>query len=211
MGYGWGMGRSRKACFANLQYRNDEPRITNHEMMIRITNHESRNTKQGFTLIELIITISMLVALVGTTAYVFRAVLLSWSNQETRAGIDISLDRGIEEMVRDLREARQAQSSNDEIRFTQDQTTYYIYYLYNAGDTYPVVFNQSSYQLRKAALTGGISGIFTYGLGDIKIIDVLPPPTSDLSLNSNLITIDLSVKRKDETIRSRTEVRPRNL
>ena len=157
------------------------------------------------------ITIGMLVILVGATVYILRAVLLNWSSQETRSGIDIGLDRGIEEMVRDLREAKAIQSSGDEIRFTQDQTTYYIYHLYNSGDTYPPNFSQASYQLRKAALTGGIGGTFTYGSGDIKIIDVLPPPTSDLSLSSNVATIDLSMKKADETIRSRTQVKPRNL
>lgn len=168
--------------------------------------------KRGFTLIELIITLIMLVALVGVTAYIFRAVLLSWSSQETRTGVDISLDRGIEEMVRDLRKARQIQTvNNDEIRFTQDQTTYYIYYLYNANNSYPPSFNQSSYQLRKATLSGGISGTFTYGSGPIIITDVLPPATSDLSISANLITMDLSIKRSDETIRSATKVKPRNL
>lgn len=161
---------------------------------------------------ELMIVIIMFVILTGVIVCILRAVLLSWSSQETRSGIDISLDRGTEEVVRDLREGRQVSIvNNDEIRFTQDLTTYYIYYLYNASDSYPPSFTQASYQLKKAALTGGMSGTFTYGSGDIKIIDVLPPPTSDLSLSSNLITLDLSITRKDETIRSRTQVRPRNL
>lgn len=168
--------------------------------------------KRGLTLIELIITIVLFVILTGVIIYILRVVLLSWSSQETRAGIDISLDRGIEEVMRDLREGRQVSTvNNDEIRFTQDLTTYYIYYLYNAGASYSTNFTQASYQLKKATLTGGMTGTFTYGSGDIKIIDVLPPPTSDLSLSSNLITLDLSITRKGETIRSKTQVRPRNL
>ncbi len=166
---------------------------------------------KGLTLIELMITVVIFVILTAVVAYILRAVLLSWSSQETRTGIDISLDRGIEEITRDLREARAAQSSSDEIRFTQDLSAYYIYYLYNSNDSYPPAFNQTTYQLRKAAVTGGISGTFTYGSGQIIINDVLAPPTSDLSLSSNLITLDLSVKRGDETIRSRTQVRPRNV
>lgn len=170
------------------------------------------NLKKGLTLIELMIVIIMFVILTGVIVCVLRAVLLSWSSQETRAGVDISLDRGIEEVVRDLREGRQVNTvNNDEIRFTQDLAACYIYYLYNAGDSYPSSFTQTSYQLKKATLTGGMSGTFAYGSGDIKITDVLPPPTSDLSLSSNLITVDLSIKRGDETIRSRTQVRPRNL
>lgn len=171
-----------------------------------------KKARKGFTLIELIITISMLVVLAGVSAFVFRAVLLSWSSQETRSGIDIVLDRGIEEIVRDLRKAKQIQSvNNDEIRFTQDQSAYCIYYFYNANDLYPLSFNQSSYQLRKAALSGGISGTFTYGSGPIIMTEVLPPAVSDLSISAHLITLDLSIKRGDETIRSRTRVRSRNL
>lgn len=171
--------------------------------------------KKGFTLIELMITIVMLVVLIGVSACVFRAVLLGWSSQEDRAGIDINLDKGIEEIVRDLREAKEIQSTDsyDEIRFSPDQSTYYIYYFYNAGDAYvpPPAFNQISYQLRKATLIGDINGTFTYGEGQLIMTDVLPPATSDLSSNGNILTIDLTITRNDETIRSRTKVRPRNL
>ena len=161
------------------------------------------------------ISVAMFAILAVVTAYVFRAVLLSWSSQETRAGIDIVLDRGIEEMVRDLREAKEIQSTAgyDEIRFSQDQSTYYIYYLYNSSDSYapPPAFDQTVYELKKAVLTGDINGTFTYGSGQIIITDVLPPATSDLSLSGNIVTIDLSVTRGDEAIRSRTEVMPRNI
>lgn len=150
------------------------------------------------------------------TTFVFRAILLSWSSQEKRSGLGINLDRGIEEMARDLRKARQVQSTTNyhEVRFTQGtaSTTSYIFYLYNAGDSYapPPAFNQSSYQLRRATLSGGISGTFTYGAGDVIVNNVLPPSTSSLSLSGNLLTIDLSVKEGDETIRSRTQIRARN-
>ena len=171
--------------------------------------------KKTFTLIELIITIVMSVLLAAASIYVFRAVLLGWSSQEDRASIDINLDKGIEEIVRDLREAKEIQSTVDyaEIRFSHDQSTYYIYYFYNVGDSYvpPPAFDQTSYQLRKATLTGDINGTFIYGEGQLMMTDVLPPTTSDLSLSGNILTIDLTITRNDEVIRSRTEVRPRNL
>lgn len=171
--------------------------------------------KRGLTLIELIITTVMFAILVGVIVYVFRVVLLNWSSSERRTGIDISLDRGIEEMIRDLRKAREVQSTSgyDEIRFTQDQSTYYIYYLYNGNDAYipPPAFDQDSYELRKATLTGDINGTFTYGDGRVIITNVLPPPTTDLSISGNIATIDISISRGDETIRSRTQVKPRNI
>ena len=172
--------------------------------------------KKGFTLIEMMITLVLFSILMVTTTYLFHAQLLVWSGQEKRAGIGTELDRGIEEMSRDLRKARQVQSTANfhEIRFRQgtSTSTYYILYLYNASDSYmpPPAFNQSSYQLRRATLTGGINGTFTYGSGDVIVNDVVPPTTSALSLSSNLLTIDLTVKRGDETIRSRSQIRPRN-
>ena len=177
--------------------------------------------KRGLTLIELMIVIVLFIILALVTVYIFRAVLLSWSSQETRTGIDINLDRGIEEVVRDLREAKKVQSTAgyDEIRFTPDESTYYIYYLYNENDSYipPPAFDRDYYELKKAALTDGINGTFTYGGGRIIIRDIVPPgsgidPKTDLSIDAgNLITIILKIERADETITSKTEVRPRNL
>ena len=166
---------------------------------------------KGFTLLELMITIIMLAALVIVSFYVFRVVLLTWVSQETRGGVDITLDAGMEKMARDLREATVISSSNDQIRFTTDSVTYYIYYLYNASDSYPPSFNQTSYQLRKTTLSGGINGTFSYGSGQVLLYSILPPPTSDISITSNAINIDLSMKRASETIRAKTEVAPRNL
>lgn len=178
----------------------------------RNTQYDIRNTNRGFTLIELIITISMFAILTAVSAYIFRTVLLSWSSQETRSGIDVVIDRAGEQLTRDLREARAVSSiNNDEIRFTQNNASYYIYYLYNANDSYPPAFSQTLYQLKKAQLSGGINGTFTYGSGDIILTEVLAPATSDISLSGNLVTIDLSCKKKDEAIRSRTRIRPRNL
>ena len=168
----------------------------------------------GLTLLELMITIVLSAMLMGVTVYIFRAVLLTWSSSEKRAGIDISLDKGIEEMARDLRTAKAIQSANDELRFTVYQNssdTNYIYYLYNKNDIYPPRFNQDVYQIKKTALSGNISSSFEYGSGQIIVTDVIPPPTSDLSLNNNITTIDLSISQDSERIRSRTKIRPRNL
>lgn len=175
-----------------------------------------RNTKnQGVTLIELVLALVLLTALSGGAMLIFNTLLLGWAGQSDRSGADLQLDRAMEEMVRDLREARQVQSvaGRDEVRYTTDGATFQILYLYHASDSYvpPPAFNQSVYQLRRGTLSGGLSGTFTYGSGTLLLADVLPPTTSDLSLSGNLITLDLSVRRGDETVRTRTQVRPRNL
>ena len=173
--------------------------------------------KRGITLIEIMVAVALFAILAVATVLVFRAILLSWASQETRAGIDIALDVEVEEVVRDLREATAISSVNsDEVRFTAGGSDY-IYYFYNENDSYPPVFDQSTYELKKTALTGGISGTFTYGDGRIIIFDLIPPgtgtdPKTDLSIDANnLITVILKMTRGDETITSKTQVRPRNL
>ncbi len=171
--------------------------------------------KRGLTLIEVLISAVMLAAVAGVAVFLLSAMLKIWVSQEARAGIGIDLDWRMEEMVRDLREAREFQSlaGRNEIRFSRDGVIYYIYYLYNESDAYgpPPSFGQEEYKLKRATLTGDIDGTFAYGAGKNFINEVLPPPDSELSASGNVITIDISVMRKAETIRSRTEVRPRNL
>lgn len=165
------------------------------------------------------IVIVMFVALALVAVYVFRAVLLSWSSAEERSGIDIVLDRAVEEMVRELREATAVNDSvnDDEIRFTTGGNSY-IYYLYNATDgSYPPNFDQATYDLKRTTLVGGIAGTFTYGSGRVIITDVVPPPIgsapqTDLSVDAdNLVTIILKITRDDETITTKTQMKPRDL
>jgi prepilin-type N-terminal cleavage/methylation domain-containing protein len=171
--------------------------------------------KRGLTLVELLMAMVMLAAITGVALYLFSAVLRVWHSQETRSGIDIELDWRMEEIVRDLREAVEIQSTAgyNEIRFSPDGINYYIYYLYNPGDVYvpPPAFNQDEYALKRAQLTGDINGTFSYGGGKVFVKNVLPPATSELSRSGDLLTIDLTAQRGDETIRSKTEVQPRNL
>ena len=174
-----------------------------------------RQSSRGITLIELLISVVLMSILGFVAVTVFNAVLLGWSNQVERSGVDIQLDQAMEEMARDLREATTVVStaSYDEVRYSTDSSTHFIFYLYNSNDSYvpPPAFNQTVYELRRASLTGNINGTFTYGDGDLLVTDVLSPTTTDLSVSGNLVTLDLSVKREEETIRSKTQIRPRNL
>lgn len=158
--------------------------------------------------------IFLFILLAAVTIFCFRAIILTYSGMGTRAGTGITLNRAVELMTRSLRQANTAQSSSDEIRFTIQENgvdTNYIYYLYNPNNTYPTTFNQATYELREASLTGGIGGTFTYGAGQLIMPDILPPPTSDISMSGNIITIDLSARQGSDTVRYRAQVRPRDL
>lgn len=180
-------------------------------------------------MVELLMVVVLLTIMFGVMIYVFRAVLLSWAGHEKRTGSSITADYIMRKMEKDLREAVYITDNggSDEIRFVLKQRVdpanpllqspllnYYIYYLYNSSDSYPPNFNQSFYQLRKSSL-GSITGTFTYGSGDFVADGISPCPTSDLSVNNNVVTIDLTVTRGDqlrpERIRAFSKINPRNL
>lgn len=171
------------------------------------------NKYRALTLVELLIAMALIALLVGASAYVFRVILVTWSSQETRVGVDVAVKRGFEQLVRDIRGAKEVSVVNsNELRFTTaDGTASYIYYFYNSNDHYPSAFNQASYELRKAALTGGVGGSFSYGSGNLVLSNVVPPATSNLSFSNNLAVIDLSALVRGESIRYRTLIRPRNI
>jgi hypothetical protein len=178
--------------------------------------------KKGLTLIELLIMITVFVALTSVATYIFRAVLLAWEYREALTGGEIMLNRGMEEMVRTLRGATDVDLLySDELRFTTEESglvSYYAYYFYNANDApYPPDLDEETYILRKAQLQNVVggdlkTGTLSYGSGKIVMTDVLPPPTSELSYSADMATIDLSIEIGSGTaIRSKTAVTPRNL
>ena len=153
-------------------------------------------------------------ALLAATAYALNPVLLAWSSQQDRMELQRQIQHGMEKAVRELRTAVALQDdSDDSVRFTLRESgvnNSYILYLYNAGDTWPAAYDQSTYQLRRASLSGGIGGTFTYGAGTLLLRDVKPPPTSDLSVSGSLATLDLTLSRADETFRLLERVKRRN-
>ena len=189
---------------------------------------------KGFTIIEMLIVIGMLVFLMGIAMYVFQVIITTWVSTEGRTGISLRTDRAMNMMVRDVREASSiGQARQHEIRFSvkrrqsdgtaiPDTYDHFIYYFYNAADVYPSNFAQSLYDLRRATLSGVTgsdlsTGTFTYASGQFVAGGMLSPHTaspahpSDLAVNGGVATLDLSIKSGDETIRTRTEITPRNL
>ena len=166
------------------------------------------------TLIEMIITLLLFAALMTAAAMAFNPILLAWSSHQDRMELQRQVQHGLEKAIRDLRLATVVQNdTNDAIRFTVRESgtdNSYILYLYNASDTWPPAFNQSTYQLRKTGLTGGINGTFTYGNGDLLMRDIKPPTSSDLSVSDSVATLDLTLIRGDETFRLIERVKRRN-
>lgn len=176
-----------------------------------MTRMRSILNKKGMTLVEVMITMSIMALLMGVAVFVFVAVLSGWSGHGERVGMFSTLNRAMEEISRDVREASQVSAvGSDEIRFTPDSVNFYIYYFYNDTDTYPPTFSQEIYQIRKSTLAGGINGSLVSGTERIVLQGVLPPDTSDLSYDGSYVNVDLSVTAGEETLRSNTKITPRN-
>lgn len=173
-------------------------------------------TAKGITLIEMVISLLLAGVLMTATAYAMNPILLAWSSHQDRMELERQAQHGVERAIRDLRLATAFQNdANDAIRFSlleSGVSNSYILYLYHANNSWPPAFDQTSYQLRKASLTGGIGGTFAYGDGTLLLRDAQPPPTSDLSVSGSVATLDVTlVRNTDETFRLSQKIRRRNL
>ncbi|MBI3616439.1 MAG: prepilin-type N-terminal cleavage/methylation domain-containing protein [Candidatus Omnitrophica bacterium] len=173
---------------------------------------------QGWTLIEVVIVLLLFAVLLSAAAMSLNPILLAWSSHQDRMNLQRQIQLGLERGIRDLRLAGAMQNDatvTAAIRFTVRESginNSYILYFYNASDAaWDNTYTQSSYQLRKAALTGGIGGTFTYGSGDLLMRDVQPPAASALSVSGSVATLDLTLIRGDETFRLIERVKRRNL
>ena len=192
-------------------------------METRNTNYESRITKCGFTLLELLIALMPLSALIGVSAYLFTVSLRAWSTGGLRTEIREDISYAMEKTVRDLKEMAlgslcQYDSGSGDIaqtiQYDDLSNNTYVLYLYNAADgTLDSTYSQSLYDLRKADIDGG--DVPASGDGALILRDLVSPdaaaPATALTINTNQITLNFVVHRSDEIVIFRTKVRPRNL
>ena len=174
--------------------------------------------ENGLTLLEMVFVLVLLSALIGATVFLYVVSLKSWDELGRRSETGGELHFALERVIRDVRKANAIQIANHALRFTLNECSgactnnSYIYYLYHASDSWTPTYNQTTYQLRRADLTGGIDGIFTYGAGDL-IAPGLKPPSADTTITNtgNVVKINLVGLDSNETVRVRGFIRPRNV
>ena len=184
---------------------------------------KTRMAKQGFTLIETIIVLLLLSILLGATGFVFLVSMRAWDSGCIRGGIRADTSYAMDKTVRDLKEMalgslRQYDSGSGNIAHTiqyEDLSgNTYVLYLYNADDaTLDSTYSQSLYDLYKADIDQGDtpdSGDGVLILRDLVSPDAASPATA-LTIGTTQVSLDVVVQRSDETVRTRTKVRPRNL
>ena len=184
---------------------------------------KTRIANQGFTLIEMIIVLSLLAILLGTTGFVFLVSLRAWNSGLIRGGIREDLSYAMEKTVRNLKEmANGSLSQYSSIANTIEYREFlpngegdtYVFYLYNPADvSLDSSYTENLYNLHKANITQGdnpASGEGALILRDLVSPDAVAPATA-LTIGGTQTTLDFVLQRGDETVRLKTKIRPRNL
>ncbi len=164
----------------------------------------------GFTILEILIVILALTIVVGVVNNVYIVGLDLWSEGISRSSIRTDLSQALELVSKNLRRATSIDAiTASSITFTADLgggSSSYRVYLYNASDSEPnPPYSQDNYDLRWA------QGTTTYGSGANLATDIAQPINTPFTQNGNVITLDLTATRGEETVRLRSNVRPRNL
>lgn len=189
---------------------------------MRLTIQESRTpwiVNRGFTLIETIIVLLLVAVLAGVGSFLLVVSLHAWDAGYTRANIREDVDYAMDEIIRDLKETASGSltrysSIAHTIQFGEREGDTYVLYLYNVDDSsFDSVYTESLYNLHKANITQGDNP--ASGEGVLILRDLVSPdagsPATDLDISGTQVTLDIVIQRNDETVRTRTKVRPRNL
>jgi prepilin-type N-terminal cleavage/methylation domain-containing protein len=169
--------------------------------------------RNGFTLIEVLVTTVILAVLVFTVGYTFVIGLKIWDEGYTRANMRAKMTQALELVTKNLRQAESIDElTAGSITFTADLgggSASYRVYMYNASDPEPnPPYTQGTYDLRWAQTTT------TYGSGAVIATDIKrpnPPSSNPFSQNGNVITLNFTVEDGGQTVDVRTNVRVRNL
>jgi len=178
-----------------------------------------RSAQSGLTLLELVFTLTLIGFLVGSILFLYIIALRGWSNLGHRSSVHEKLHFALERVVREVREANLLSVANHALRFRERVTNNgYIYYLYNASDSWVPSYNQTSYDLYRTSLTeAGIANdlsddTFTYGNGDVIVTGLIPPASgTTITSSGNYAIVKLVGKEGDDTLTVRENVKPRNL
>lgn len=190
-----------------------------HAFRVMKTSGKAGVVRRGFTLTEMIIVLLLLALLSGVGGSLFVAGLQAWDSGRTRIGVREDVSYAMDEIVRDLKAMANGSltrynSVAQTIQFGERGGDTYVFYLYNAEDSsFDSNYTESLYNLYKADITRGDnpgSGEGTLILRDVVSPDAASPATA-LEINGTEATLDLIVRRNNETVRTRTAVRPRNL
>ena len=187
-----------------------------------------KSNRKGFTVIELLVAITLLSILLAVTISFYPLVIKVWNSGRSTYALRDDLSR-VSEVLKDyLTKASNFTIINPgRIVFTAnvDPTTpageFCVLYLYNANDTtWPSTYPYAMYELRfmtytpgpgQPAFGGGRSLLGDTSAGNATPFGLRPPPYTSFSSSGNQISVTLNETRDKENKALSFEVRPRNL
>jgi len=166
--------------------------------------------QKAFTIIELLIVMLALTIVLGVVTRIYFVGSNLWATGLSRSDVRTELVQSMELMTNSLRRARSIDSlTESSITFTADLgsgVNTYRFYLYHASDAEPnPPYSQNTYDLRWA------QEVVTYGAGANLSRNIVQPTSAAFSQSGDVISIDLTAMKNEQSIRMRSKVRPRNL
>lgn len=200
-----------------------------------------KDKKQGFSVFELLIVIVLASGLMTIISLIYHGGTKSWGSGYKRYILKKELSRTLESMSRDLRGASRIGAYKGIYTIEYDikggsTTTTYCYYLYSpdASSDWAIEPNKV-YQLKGALVSEATTvkrllwwwdswsfktkirpQIENYGDGVVLLNNIVSPATSDSTTdlrytNDGMVVIDFLANADSESVRMRTEIRPRNV
>lgn len=166
-------------------------------------------TKNGFTLLELVFSMMLTLLMGGVLTYSYLAILKGWDDQTSRTIARSGSLINLESVTRDLRLANSIQVDNNQaIRFQVKEG--------NVNNSYAYYFSSipgsNAYELRKTPLVGGINGAYAPGSGFVVVPNIMPPPTSTMTLGSSgRVVMKVVTQDRNNQFTLGTQVKIRNL
>ncbi len=176
----------------------------------------TKRASKALTLLEIVFALSLISFLITSIAFIYIVSLRGWENLGHRTDMHERVHFGLERVVRELRQATTATTSNHSVNFvlptgaSPNFYTYGTYYLYNANDTWPPAYNQSSYELHRVVTGIGHASPFTYGSGDIIITGLRPPTETSITSSGTVINLKFTAFEENETLTAQGYAHPRN-
>ncbi len=159
--------------------------------------------KSGFTLIELILSLTMMTILTATVIFTSMAGLRAWDTGRKHSAVRDQLANAVELIVKDLRRAATVDGlTASSVTFTAD-----------LGDGEPKQYRFHVYQPEGETAYKLLRGLSSdeEGQGALIAANIRSTETDWFSQSGNVITLTLTASDQGETVRMRTSVRPRNL
>ena len=169
--------------------------------------------ESGIMVLEILFAIVLVAFLTTSVSLIYIISLQGWQNLGHRSDLHEKISFGLDRLAREVSEANDLSVANHSLRFTVYESGLnqsFIYYLYHPADAWPPAYSQTSYNLMRTSLTGGISGTFVYGSGELIVNNLKPPGSTSITASGDVAILTLTGQEGADSITIRQRICARN-